>query len=202
QRLDAAGVEQWAHNGLLIADRSVSSTVDYDLITDGDGNAVLTFNDDAVVPGTQQVVVHRISPAGTFLWGPSGVTVSEGSGFKANPHVAALTDGSFAVAYFADGAIVLQRLSETGAPQWSGVGVTITESGHAFNGVGDLHAAPGGAVIVSWIRARTTSALSNKSIYAQKFDASGAPLWSGAGASTGAGDPVIVFDAGTTTGIQ
>src|SRR5690606_6339087 len=77
-----------------------------------------------------------------------------------------------------------------------------TESGHAFNGVGDLHAAPGGAVIVSWIRARTTSALSNKSIYAQKFDASGAPPWSGAGASTGAGDPVIVFDAGTTTGIQ
>src|SRR5262245_40103865 len=51
QRLGASGAERWAHNGLLIADRGVSSTVDYDLVVDADGNALITYNDDTVVPG-------------------------------------------------------------------------------------------------------------------------------------------------------
>src|SRR5215210_4544491 len=36
QRVTATGDEVWAHNGVLIADRSVSSTVDYDLTVDSD----------------------------------------------------------------------------------------------------------------------------------------------------------------------
>ena len=52
QRLDADGVEQWAHNGVLIADRGFSSTQDYGLDVDTAGNALLTFRDDRFT-GTQ-----------------------------------------------------------------------------------------------------------------------------------------------------
>ena len=46
QRLDPAGDEQWVHNGLLLADRSFSSTEDYGLDVDTAGNAVLAFRDE------------------------------------------------------------------------------------------------------------------------------------------------------------
>src|SRR5262249_47039375 len=72
QRLSAGGVEQWPHNGILIADRAVSSTVDYDLTIDLLGNAVITYNDDGGVSGaTQQIAVQKVSPAGDKLWGPT-----------------------------------------------------------------------------------------------------------------------------------
>ena len=47
QRLDANGVEQWAHNGVLVADRGFSSTQDYGLAVDTAGNALLAFRDDS-----------------------------------------------------------------------------------------------------------------------------------------------------------
>ncbi len=46
QRLDAAGDEQWVHNGVLVADRAYSSTQDYGLSIDTVGNALLAFRDD------------------------------------------------------------------------------------------------------------------------------------------------------------
>ena len=41
--LDAGGNEHWAHNGVLVADRDMSSTEDYGLDIDADGNALLAF---------------------------------------------------------------------------------------------------------------------------------------------------------------
>ncbi|MHC4588699.1 MAG: hypothetical protein ACYTAQ_05015, partial [Planctomycetota bacterium] len=52
QRLDAAGNEQWAHNGVLIADRTFSSTQDYDLDVDAADHALLAFRDTRLT-GTQ-----------------------------------------------------------------------------------------------------------------------------------------------------
>src|SRR4051812_24656339 len=100
QRLSAQGVEQWPHNGVLIADRNVSSTVDHDLIVDSAGNAVIIYNDDTVVPGTQQVQMQKISPGGVLLWGAHGITVSDGVASASSPgHICALSDGTFAAGY-------------------------------------------------------------------------------------------------------
>ncbi len=59
QRLDAAGVEQWPHNGVLVADRGYSSTMDYGLAVDTAGCALLAFNDDRT---GEAVTVARIDP--------------------------------------------------------------------------------------------------------------------------------------------
>ena len=74
QRLDPLGYEQWAHNGILIADVSFGWTQDYGLDVDADDNAVLAFQDDR--SGATQITAHKISPDGTLLWGPTGVQVS------------------------------------------------------------------------------------------------------------------------------
>jgi hypothetical protein len=198
QRLDAAGVEQWPHNGVLIADRAVSSTVDYDLSIDGKGNAVVTYNDDGGVSGvTQQIAVQKVSPAGAKLWGAAGVTVSSGTDFKANPKVAVLADGGVVVGYSnsPSGAAqfwIMQKLDSTGAPQWAGSGVSVVEASR-YMALSDLEPDGAGGVVGLWVRGSSASATtSSKALYAQRYDSAGGAQWNG-------GSPVIVFN---TTSIQ
>ena len=75
QRLDAAGNEQWPHNGILVADRDFSSTQDYGLDVDADGNALLAFrlDDASQIP---QIEAQKIAPDGTLQWGSGGIIVS------------------------------------------------------------------------------------------------------------------------------
>ena len=74
QRLDAGGNEQWVHNGILVADRTFSSTEDYGLDIDADGNALLAFGFEQ--GGVAQVLAQKVAPDGTLLWGDPGVFVS------------------------------------------------------------------------------------------------------------------------------
>ena len=180
QRLNAAGVEQWAHNGVLVADRSFSSTQNYGLSIDTAGNALLAFNDDR--GGTESVTVAMVSPAGDLLWGTAGIQVaSSGTAFFGPPAVAGTGDGNIVVAWSQDNDIVVQKLDPSGAPQW-GTGVLLhPASGSYF--VSDLHAADGASSILSFVT------FSSRHLVAQKFGADGSLLW-------GAGH-VQVFDGGT-----
>ncbi len=192
QRLNARGYEQWAHNGVLIADRSVSSTVDYDLIVDSAGNAVIAFNDDRATPGgNQQVTVQKVSPAGTLLWG-AGSTITNDANFKGNPRVCQLSTGDYVVGYSTlNTQIPIQRLDSNGVPQL-GAPVVLQEAGH-YMSLTDLQPDSAGNFIALWVRGSTTNPnTSSKALYTQKYDASVAPLWN-------AGTSVIVFN---TTSIQ
>ncbi len=181
QRLDVHGVEQWAHNGLLIADRAVSSTQDYELIVDINGNAVITYNDDGGVSGSpQQISVQRVSPAGALLWGPHGVTLTSGSTFKGPPHITQLTDGDFALTW-TDGSTsptgwAMQVISDIGVPRFSGNGISVSEPGH-YTQVSDIEASDNGSYIILWERAFNTSSLSSKYLLAMKYNGQGAPQW-------------------------
>src|SRR5215467_4026501 len=124
QRLDVAGNEQWPHNGILIADRNLSSTEDYGLDIDAGGNALLAFGFD--VSGVIQVQAQKVAPDGTLLWGDGGVIVSADPSETFSPRIAALSDGSVAVGWSAnDGSVVVQKLDTDGNPLW-GTGITVT----------------------------------------------------------------------------
>src|SRR5436190_17934748 len=123
QRLDRNGYEVFPHNGLLVSNNAQSSSlVDWDLITDSGGNAVLAFT-DVRVGGDLDVYAYRIDPVGTFLCGPNGVALSNDGNFEANPVVAEMADGSFVFAWSRSvtgsvGRLVVQKLDVNGAPQF------------------------------------------------------------------------------------
>jgi len=175
QRLSATGDELWPHNGILVADRNYSSTVDYGLAIDADGNALVAFNDDS--QATERIVVAKIDPDGNPLWGTPGIAVSASSAFLASPKVAATSDGDVVVAWFQDPDTVLQRLDAAGTEQWAHGGIALAHSGDSFL-LADLQAADAGAVIASWVRYVTFQG--DKHLWAQKLDATGSVLW-GAG---------------------
>jgi hypothetical protein len=178
QRLSAGGAELWPHNGVLVADRNLSSTTDYGLAVDASGNALLAFNGDS--QPAPRIVVAKISPAGAALWGTPGIAVSNSSAFLASPRVAGTDDGEVVVAWFQDPDTVLQRLDANGTKLWSTNGIALAHSGDTFV-LSDLQATgangglDSGNVIVSWVRYVTFNGA--KQLWAQKLDPDGAPLW-------------------------
>ena len=180
QRLDAAGNEQWPHNGVLIADRVFSSTQDYDLDVDGQDHALLTFRDDRLTG--IQITATRIDPDGTQVWGATGVQLTNTMAFVAAPKIAATTDGNIVVAWTQDDATLLQKLDPDGNPLWDPA-TTLTDPGGQGFSASDLNASNGGAVIISLVRG-----FLGPTYYAQKVSDTGAQLW--------ASSPIPIFDGG------
>ncbi len=190
QRLDANGYEQFAHDGLQVAKLTNSSTEDYGLDVDAQGNALIAFLDTRERP-TQQVTVAKISPTGVALWGANGIQVSRNASDAHSPRVAATSDGGVVVAWISDSYTVVQKLDANGRPQWAGpqakyAGIILGEAGSNYQ-VADLHASDNGSVIISFSRDRGFR--TNRFLYANKISASGQLLW-------GAGH-VKVWDGGS-----
>ncbi len=183
QRFDAAGTEQWAHNGVLIADLGLSSTTDYDLSVDAAGHALLTFQDDRGT-GTQ-ISAARIDPSGNLIWGSAGVQLTGTTDFVANPKIVGTSDGDVVVAWIQASSVRLQRLDASGVPQWSPVVLTPGTGSYA---TADLDATDSGTCILALVH-QTGGFSSPRHLRAQKFSASGSFIWS-------AGH-VPVFDGGS-----
>ncbi|MET0229829.1 MAG: hypothetical protein ABW186_02740 [Rhodanobacteraceae bacterium] len=185
QRLDALGNELWPHDGILVAERDLSSTEDYGLAVDADDNALLAYG--LTVGGTLEVAAQKVAPDGTPAWADNGIVLSEGGADA--PDIAALGDGNIAVAWSgSEGEIVIDKLDGDGNPLWT-PNVTIT--GSTLFALGGLAGDADGNVIASWIVLNFSSP---HAMFAQKFAAAdGAPLWGD--------DPVTVEDA-TAGGLQ
>lgn len=182
QRLDALGQETFAHNGLLIADRSFSSTQDYDLAVDGGNSALLIFRDDRF--GGTKVTAQLVKSTGSMPWGANGVQFGNGTDFVASPKICTTIDGDVVVAWTNETTVHLQRLDSAGNVLWGND--TILADPNASYSLCDLEASLNGDVIVSWVRA--TSFNAPKHLYAQRIGTDGNPVWS---------SDVAVFDGGS-----
>jgi hypothetical protein len=179
QRLDVNGFEQFPHDGLQIAKLTNSSTEDYGLDQDTQGNALLAFLDTRF-GANQQVTVTKIAPDGTALWGPNGIQVTSGKPGAHQPKVAATSDGGAVVYWISNSSIVLQKFDANGNPQWPWASVTnhgiIISELKANLQTSDIHGSDNGSVIFSF--SRDTGFRTNRYLYANKMSAGGHLLWS------------------------
>jgi uncharacterized protein (DUF2147 family) len=183
QRIDASGNELWPHNGVLVADRDVSSTEDYGLGVDADDNAYLAYGDQ--IPEGFSVVVQKVDATGATQWG-DGITLSNGDSHA--PHLDVLANGNVAVAWSADSGAVAQTLDPSGNLIWADGGVSVADG--AF-GPSDVHGDPDSNVIVSMA---TSLFIASHVLSAQKLAAAdGAPLW---------GDDPVAVEDGTDGTLQ
>ena len=176
QRYDATGDEQWAHDGVLIADRSFSWTTAYGLAVDADDRAIVAFRDDRF--GGERVSAVMVAADGDRPWGDNGVLLGNAGEAAYSPHVAAMTDGDVVVSWSAESdsesSQRLQRIAPDGTILW-GNGLSISaDGGFVFNA--DLHPGLNGSVIASWVR-QGPNFWDPKHLWAQKFDADGNEQW-------------------------
>jgi len=187
QRLDANGVPQWASGGIRFADLGMSSTQDYGLDVDAEGNALLAFLDDRR-PGRTTVATMKVDPTGAQHWGPKGRQVAVGPDFLGNPKITAASDGTAVAGWIEGNNIKFQRISPAGRRLWGTTGITITAPAGLTYSLADLHASADGNVIASWVSAAGFTGA--KHLLANKLAISdGSLLW---GTSH-----VIVFDGGS-----
>ncbi len=189
QLLNAGGFEQFQHDGLQVAKLTNSSTEDYGLDVDAQGNALLAFLDTREAQ-TQVVTAAKMSPTGAALWGPTGIQLTHGIDAHI-PKIAATSDGGVVVAWTSNQYVVVQKLNANGQPMWPArnskyPGVVLGETGANYQ-LSDLHASDNGSVIVSF--SRDKGFRTNRYLYANKLSASGQLMW-------GSGN-VKVWDGGS-----
>ncbi len=201
QKLDAQGNLLWAAPGLLIADRAVSSTQDYELAVAPDGDAVIAFGSDGGVSGVAlQVAVQRVSPAGTIRWANGGVVVSTGAEIKSLPRLAVMADGTAAIGWSYSpmglrSRTAIMRVSITGALLGSPVEeVNASNFNLTLSDIQPGSASAGDASFIALCVVQNgTTVSAARHLYAQKYNAAGVRQWGTAGALL----PIF-----TTTSIQ
>ncbi|MGH7133088.1 MAG: GC-type dockerin domain-anchored protein [Phycisphaerales bacterium] len=172
QRLNAAGVEQWAHNGLTLADTTYTATLTYiALSVDSSGNAIAAYGDNS--SGTFQVAVQKISPAGVKLWGPNGVAIPN-SASATGVKVTSVANGDVVVGFTANGGHI-QRIGPNG--ELVGAMLDVVETGHVVF-VSELRGSTNGAFVALFTRSFGTNYQTTaKYLYVQKYDVNNVPQW-------------------------
>ncbi len=183
QKFNSAGVPQFAADGLLISSNPQSSSlVNYDMIADDSNNAIIVFTDTR--SGTVNPFAYKISPAGTFLWGPNGVTLTDSAGtFQPNPKVAQTSDGSYVVTWIwstTPQKVAMQKLNNTGVKQWGAGPIKLAGGpGETFT-YPSLVRSDAGSVIMMWTKyTGTFISPGNYRLFTQKFSSAGSPVWNG-----------------------
>jgi hypothetical protein len=173
----------------LISDHAQStSLVDWDLIADTEGNAVVVFTDTR--DGSDlDVFAYRVAPDGRLLWGEDGVVGSANDDFEPAPVVTEASDGDFVFVWArlpsgADGSLRLQRLAPDGTPRFPVNGVSIAAAPGESPGFCQVVPSTGGATIVSYVRDIDTF-MAPRHVRCVRVEADGTLGWG----------PVSVYDA-------
>lgn len=177
QRLDAAGVEQWPHGGVLLSNQPQSSSlVDWDLICLDDGTAVVAFTDVRSGPDLD-VYAYRVAQNGTLLWGNNGVALSNNSDDEANPRLCQTSDGAIVCVWpnTTTRTLRAQRLDLAGNQLHAADGLRIPGDANDTPAFARVVAGDAGSFIVSWVRAMAFNG--TRHLHTQKFDPAGAPVW-------------------------
>ncbi len=168
QSIDAQGNILWQDNGILIADRNYSSTMDFDLDIDSSGNAVVVYRQN--VSGGDGIIATSVSPEGTIRWNQ---TVQTGGTFVASPVVCSVESSVF-VGWISDNNSKIQKLNSLGSPQWKSPTVISDPAGGYFL-VSDMHPSLNESVLVAGVQYLTFSGA--KKLKAQRINSNGSVAW-------------------------
>ena len=178
QRFNAAGVAQWATNGVALCTATGDQSVPF-LTSDGSGGAIVTFQDAR--NGNNDIYVQRVSNAGATLWTANGIVICTATGDQTSPRIT--TDGlSGAIITWSDtrsvtsNDIYAQRVDSGATTQWAANGIAVCVA--ANNQEDALITSNGsGGAIITWQDSRSFS----YDIYAQALNSSGTPQWTANG---------------------
>jgi len=179
QLLDASGNEMWPHGGIIVSDHPQESWVmDWSLISDSAGNAIVAFAD--IRDGNSNIHVYKIDPSGNFLWGENGVDITSNSDSKGPPSLVETNNGDIIVSWFADStvhgsAIMIQRLSAAGIPQHSDNGIAASEGSDTMPSGQSMVPCGEDGFILAYVP--SYSFMGNRQIKAQRFNADGQSVW-------------------------
>lgn len=171
QRVDAAGIVQWAVDGVAVCPAS-SFQEEPRMISDGTGGAILVWADTR--SGNYDVYGQRIDASGVLQWGDGGVGIAAAANDEYSPQLVTDGAGGAIIAYefhgptYDDYDIYAQHVDSGGDLTWTpgGVGVC-TAAMHQSNP--QMVSDDAGGALVAWYDERS----GDPDIYAARIDALG-----------------------------
>ena len=184
QRLNAAGVPQWAANGVAVSGATLDDQGFPQLLADGAGGAIITWADYRSTLD-EDVYAQRVDPAGVPQWSANGVPVCTAIGNQRSQQLVSDGTGGVIVVWHDERAytgsnydVYVQRVDASGTPQWVTDGVVLGTGSNIPTGGPMLVADGVGGAIVTWEDFRNVFVYD---IYAQRVNSLGAPQWSPTG---------------------
>jgi hypothetical protein len=182
QRLNAAGEVMWAPNGMLISNHLQDTWLtDYTLTVDTTDCAILAIN-DLRAGGDWDIYAYRINPAGDFLWGADGLTISNDAFSDAFPQAKVTSAGNIVFAWndiSAAGVIRMRKVDLNGNDLWTpSIKVITSTNGVAYPRLAETN---DDGIIMQLLVHQGPLYNNPYYIYAHKYDASGNDLWGSAG---------------------
>lgn len=189
QRILSNGTAAWQLDGVPVCAHASGLTdppmaFSHVVTGDGNGGVIAAWRDTRSDPinGNTEIYVQRVDAGGAARWAENGVKLL---GFAAqkwstrNPVIAPDGSGGAVVAWqdartaaTTANDLYVQRVTSAGVPAWTSNGVVVCNAA-GDQGYPDIVNLGGGATAIVWEDKRS----GNYDVYAQRFDASGAPQW-------------------------
>lgn len=176
QKINSSGVAQWANNGVLVCNPTGEEQF-LTLVSDGDGGAIITWEDFREGPSNTHIYAQRIGSSGEMLWTDNGVIICDEP--SVIPTSTSDGDGGAIITWmdYRDGSayyIYTQRIDANGDIVWAENGVAINTLQYGGNHPTITSDDANGAII-TWEDLREGGL--NFDIYAQKINAAGVVQW-------------------------
>lgn len=99
QRIDAGGNVLWAADGVPICAVNFSTQWDQDVAMDGEGGAIVAWEDSRNGSTNPDIYMQRVDGSGASLWKPNGVEICIAADWQDTPALCRLAGGGALVAW-------------------------------------------------------------------------------------------------------
>jgi hypothetical protein len=178
----ATGASQWASDFAVVVQPNTQQR--QQLLPDQLGGFFCVWEDQRISASEADIYLQRVSTLGTALWAANGVAICNASFNQLAPQLTTDAAGGVVVTWgdnrvaANDQNIYAQRVDNLGAVQWTANGVVVANP--AGNQTNPLIVPGGsGSTILTWSDNR--AAVSDRNVYVQKLDATGAAQWTANG---------------------
>ncbi len=185
QYYDAGGVAQWADNGMLISDHSMTGSItEWDMKVDVNDNAIIVTND--IRDGDDwDIFAYSIATDGTFNWGDDGIQLSENGLTDVGQWIQTTSDGNVYIAWQQEtddgtGQVVIHGLDEDGEDVFNDGEITVDM---LYTVSIPRMAETSDGFLLLYLVQQSTSFMGARSMYLQRYSTSGEAQWEDEGAA-------------------
>jgi hypothetical protein len=176
QKVDANGTVQWTTNGVAIC-LAAQSQSNPKLVSDGNGGAIIVWEDSRVGLANLDIYAQRINSNGNVAWPTDGIPVCTDAAVQALPQICSDGIGGAIITWedyrVISGAVYAQRVNDNGTFYWGANGIQISPAPDACSEPLICPDGENGAIIVWEIDQQMT----DTDIGSQRIDGAGNQLW-------------------------
>lgn len=177
QRVNASGVVQWTSNGIPVRNLATTHAENFQLIADGNGGAIVTWQDSRNGSTNYDIYAQKINAGGNAMWTSNGVPLCSAPFSQVLPQLVSDLSGGAIVCWTdrrTDEDVYAQRIDAAGTVQWTINGVAIGAA-NDFQRYPSIVSDLSGGAVIAFEDYRNGSA--ERDVYAQWINTGGSIQW-------------------------